>query len=90
MLESTIVSQRLVYEGIRREGGPTAVNITPEMEKMVACSHPVYKTARVEANKNQSIVEKKRIEKRKATLDLKSAVASKKAAVEELKSKIDV
>ena len=48
----------------------------------------VYKIARVEANKNPSIAEKMRIDKRKATLDLISAVASKKAAVEKLKTKI--
>ena len=39
MLAETIVAQRIVYENVRKAGGPTHVIITPEMIKMVRNAH---------------------------------------------------
>ena len=89
MLESTIVAQRLVYEGIRAEGGTTKVPITQEMEKMVSNAHRTFKAAREAAAKDSTEAQKRRIQKRKATTNLNSAIANKKAAVDEMKKKID-
>ena len=42
MLAETIVAQRIVYENVRKAGGPTHVIITPEMIKMVRNAHKQY------------------------------------------------
>ena len=89
MLKETIVSQRLVYEGIHRTGGSaTDVAITPEMLKMVKASHKRFKAAQEEKRRHQSEGQKRLAMKRKMTLDVKKAVASKKAIVEDLQGKI--
>ena len=49
MKESSIVSQRFAYEGIRRGGGVVEVKVTPELQKRVKSSYRTYKAAREEA-----------------------------------------
>ena len=88
MLEETIVSQRIVYEGVHRSGGPTTVEITPEMLKMVGTSHRRYKSACTEKAEQQSEGQKRLAEKRKAAIYMKNAVARKKAIVDDMKGKI--
>ena len=88
MLEESIVSQRIVYEGVHKAGSAEDVEITPEMLKAVKASHRTYKAAHEEKQKRQSAGQKRQLMKRKVTLELKNAVAKKKAAVDDLKSKI--
>ena len=88
MLEETIVSQRIVYKGVHRSGGPTKVEITPEMLKMVGTSHRRYKAACTEKAKQQSEGQKRLAKKRKATIDMKNDVVRKKAIVDDVKGKI--
>jgi hypothetical protein len=88
MLGETVVAQRIVYEGIQKSGGPTNVEINVDMMKSVRASHKKYKVASDEKAKNQSQAQKKIIEKRKATLELKDVVAKKKAAVSVMQSEI--
>ena len=42
MLAETIVAQRIVYENVRKAGGPTHVIITPEMIKIMRNAHKQY------------------------------------------------
>ena len=88
MLEESIVSQRIVYEGVHKAGSAEDVEITPEMLKAVKASHRTYKAAHEEKQKRQSDGQKRQLMKRKVTLELKNAIAKKKAAVDDLRSKI--
>ena len=88
MLEETIVSQRIVYEGVQKAGGPTKIEVTPDMMKMVKNSHRTYTNAMSEKNKKQSEGQKRIAEKRKATVELKQVIARKKVAVDDLKATI--
>ena len=88
MLEESIVSQRIVYEGVHKAGSAEDVEIIPEMLKTVKASHRTYKAAHEEKQKRQSASQKRQLMKRKVTLELKNAIAKKKAAVDDLRSKI--
>ena len=88
MLEETIVSQRLAYEGVQKAGGPTKVEITDDLMKSVRYSHKRFAASNEEKKKRQSVAQKKIGEKRKATIELKEVVARKKAAVSEMQSEI--
>ena len=52
--EKTIVGQRLLYEGVQKEGGPSKVEITGEMMKLVRSSHRMYDTENKEKQKKQT------------------------------------
>ena len=54
MLESTVVAQRLVYEGTERVGGVTKVEVTSEMVAKVKASHRTMQTAKKDADKGQA------------------------------------
>ena len=54
MLESTVVAQRLVYEGIERVGGMTKVDVTPEMVAKVKAAHRTMQGAKKDADKETS------------------------------------
>ena len=83
MLKETIVSRRIVYEGVHRSRGPTKVEIPPEMLKMVGTSRRRYKSVCTEKTKQQS-----EGQKRKVTIDMKNVVARKKEIVDDMKGKI--
>ena len=88
MLEESIVSQRIVYEGVHKAGSAEDLEITPEMLKAVKALHRTYKAAHEEKQKKQSAGQKRQLMKRKVALELKNAIAKKKAAVDDLRSKI--
>ena len=88
MLEESIVSQRITYEGVHKAGSAEDVEITPEMFKAVKASHRTYKAAHEEKQKRQSAGQKRQLMKRKVTLELKNAIAKKRAAIDDLRSKI--
>ena len=77
--EKTIVGQRLFYEGVQKEGGPSKVEITGEMMKLVRSSHRMYDTENKEKQKKQTEGQKRIIEKRKATIELDQLIAAKKS-----------
>ena len=89
MMEETIIAQRITYEAIHKVGGPTKVDITEEMIKMVKNSYRMYNTERKEKEKNRSAGQKRIAEKRKATMNLNKVVAEKKAALDAMKSKMN-
>ena len=86
MIESSIVSQRLAYEGIHRGGGILEVKVTPELQKCVKSSYRTYKAAREEARQRENNTKKERAEKRLATIKLNDAFAKKKVCLSEMKS----
>ena len=88
MAEETIVAQRITYEGIHKAGGATKVNITGEMMKMVRNSHRLYAAEKKKKQEMQAERQKRIIEKRKATVALKQVFAKKKAALDEMKTKM--
>ena len=87
--EKTIVGQRLVYEGVQKEGGPSKVEITGEMMKLVRSSHRMYDTENKEKQKKQTEGQKRIIEKCKATIELNQVIAAKKALVADMKTKMN-
>jgi len=88
MLEETIISQRIVHEGIQKAGGPTKVPITDDLLKTVRSAYKRFNAANLAKQKDQSAAQKKIIEKRKATVALKEVVAKKKAAVTQMQEEI--
>ena len=88
MLESTIVSQRIVYEGVKDAGGPSKVVIDASLLQHAKEAYSTYEKAKESAEKETKIHHQKRAEKRKNTISLNLAVAAKKAMVEEMKKKI--
>ena len=88
MFGETIVAQRFVHEAIQKAGGTTKVEITNEMIKNVKASYKKFNSANEEKKKWQSEAQKKILEKRKATLELKEVEAKKKAVGSEMKSEI--
>ena len=91
MLESTVVAQRSVYEGIERAGGVAKVEVTPEMVTKVKAAHRTMQAAKKDSDKETSDTQKKRIEKRKLQLQLSlnNVVAAKKNALEDMQAKIE-
>ena len=87
--EKTIVGQRLVYEGVQKEGGPNEVEITGEMMKLVRSSHRMYDTESKEKQKKQTEGKKRLIEKGRATMALNQVFAPKKALVADMKTKMN-
>ena len=88
MLEETIVAQRIVYENVRKAGGPTHVIITPEMIKMVRNAHKQYDNDRKRKEASHSEGQKRLAAKRKASNDLTKAVAEKKRVLDDMKKKM--
>ena len=80
MLEESIITQRIVHEAVSKAGGPTKVIIDWELLKMVKDSHRQYAAAQELKKQQQSETQKHVQEKRKATVDLKNAVAKKKGS----------
>ena len=64
------------------------MQITNELMKSVKASHKRFNAANEEKKTCQSEAQKKIVEKRKATLELKEVVAKKKALLSEMKSEI--
>ena len=89
MAEETVVAQRIVYEGVHKAGGPSNVEINGEMLKMVRNSHKLYEAERKKKQEKQSEGQKRIVEKRKATMELNTAVAKRKAVLDEMKSKMN-
>ena len=87
MLEETIVSQQLTYEGVHKAGGPTKVEITDNMMKMVRNPDKMYK-AELNKKEEQSKGQKLIVEKRKATIELNPVIVKKKAALDEMKDEM--
>ena len=88
MLAETIVAQRIVYENVRKAGGPTHVIITPEMIKMVRNAHKQYDNDRKRKEAFHSEGQKRLAAKRKASNDLTKAVAEKKRVLDDMKKKM--
>ena len=91
MLESIVVAQRLVYEGIERAGGVTKMEVTPEMVAKVKAAHRTIQATKKDSDKDTTDTQKKRIEKRKLQLQLSlnNVVAAKKKALEDMEAKIE-
>ena len=81
MLEESIITQRIVYEAVSKVGGPTKVIIDRELLKLVEDSHRQYAAAQELKKQQQSEAQKRVQKKRKATVDLKNAVAKKAVVV---------
>ena len=62
--ESELVSQRMVYEGIMKEGRIIKADISNEMIDYVGRSHRLYQAAQKESKENQILPAKKRLEKK--------------------------
>ena len=75
MNESSIVLQRLAYEGIYQGGVVVEVKVTPDLQKCAKRSYCTYKTAPEEARQKESKTKKERAEKRQATIKLNDAFA---------------
>ena len=81
MLESTLVAQHLIYEGMERAGGVKKVEVIPEMVAKLKAAHRTMEAAEKDTDKETSKAQKKRIGKRKSMLSLNNVVAAKKKAL---------
>ena len=63
MKGSSIVLQRLAYEGIHPGGGVVEDKVTSELQKCVKSSYPAYKAAHEEAEQEESKTKKERAER---------------------------
>ena len=81
MLESTVVAQHLIYEGMEMAGGVKKVEVIPEMVAKLKAAHRTMEAAEKDTDKETSKAQKKRIGKRKSMLSLNNVVAAKKKAL---------
>ena len=81
-------AKTFIHEAIQKVGGTANVQITNELMKSVKASHKRFNAANEEKKTCQSEAQKKIVEKRKATLELKEVVAKKKALLSEMQSEI--
>ena len=88
MKEESVVSQRIVYEGVMQEGGPLKVNINGRMLKFVRQASSESKLAGNENKKKQTEGKKRRQERKRISKEINEATATKEDAVESIKEKI--
>lgn len=85
MTEDALVAHRIVYDAVQREGGLKKVVISSQMMKSVEKAHSRY-TQNLEKNRvQQTEAEKRKLEKRKLTSDLKKVQDAKRKCQEEMK-----
>ena len=82
MKESSVVNQRIVYEGILNEGGILKVKVDSTMQKYVKQSANEYQLALEKNRKRQTAGEKRKQERRHLTKELNATKKAKKETVE--------
>lgn len=87
MKEESMVANRLVYEGVMKEGGVAAVQIGKEMMEEVDKAHKRYAANLELQREQQTCFEKRKQEKRKLTAEMNAAKAAKVLVTEELRAK---
>ena len=78
MKESSVVNQRIVYEGILNEGGILKVKVDSTMLKCVKQSTNEYEPALEKNQKRQTVGEKRKQERRHLTKELNATKKAKK------------
>ena len=82
MKESSVVNQRIVYEGILNEGGILKVKVDSTMLKYVKQSANEYQLALEKNRKRQTFGEKRKQESRQSTKEINATKKTKKETVE--------
>ena len=89
MKETSMVAQRIVYEGLAEGGCPEHADINNVMLKSVSQAHGKYMLELKENQSKQTAGEKKRGERKRASKELSDATAAKKAAIDSVKQAIN-
>ena len=63
--ESSLVSQRMVYNGIMKAGGIMKIDISNEIFDFVGRLHRLYQVVQKESKENQTLFEKKRLKRKR-------------------------
>ena len=83
MKEDTLVANRMVYDGIRNEGGIFKVDINKEMLKFCRTARSAYQNALEENRKQQTAGEKRKQDRREIQHKISAAKKVKEACVVE-------
>ena len=86
--EESVIAQRLVYEGVKEEGGVLEVDINASMRKYVRQASSKAKAAAADKAKQKTEGDIRREERKRISKELNEATSAKKAAVESMKDKI--
>lgn len=87
MSEDALVAHRIVYDSVQREGGLKNVVISSQMMKSVENAHSQYLQKLEKSRAHQTEAEKRKLEKRKLTSELKKTQDAKRKCEDELKKK---
>ena len=87
MSEKSLTAQRMVYDGVLREGGLEKFKVTNELMRFVREARAEYGKDLEKSKQEQTVAEKKKQEKRKLSTDLKKAKDAKQKCEDELKKK---
>ena len=84
MSEEALVAHQIVYDGVGNSGKLENVKVDKEMMKYVEKAHTQYLHHLKTSKSNQTIAEKKKVEKRKSSYDIKKAKKVKQKCTEQL------
>ena len=87
MSEEALVAHRIVYDGVVNSGELENVKVDKEMMKYVDKAHSQYLHHLKKSKENQTIAEKKKVEKRKLSYNIKKAKEAKQKCIEQLQRK---
>ena len=87
MSKEALVAHRIVYDGVVNSSGLENVKVDKKMMKSVDKAHSQYLHHLKTSKENQTIAEKKKVEKRKLSYDIKKAKEAKQNCTEQLQRK---
>ena len=87
MSEEALIAHRIVYDGVVNSGGLENVKIDKEVMKYADKAHSQYLHHLKTSKENQTTAEKKKVEKRKLSYDIKKAKEAKQKYIEQLQRK---
>ena len=88
MKEQSLVSQRIVYEGVMNKGGPIKADISSNIIKSVRLASNRYQFALEENKQKQTEGEKTREERKRITKKINEATATQKRALDSINKTI--